>query len=84
MAPDLTEIENYSKKYYYAPIYANPPSHETVRVQEFFINKDIITLEDRLFGAIDTENHHEIIGIESSTNEYAKARTGFFTDVVMY
>ena len=58
MAPDLTEFQNFSRKYYYLPIYSNPPSHETVRAQEFYINKDKITLEDRMFGVFDFEDNH--------------------------
>ena len=63
MAPDLTDIENYVRKYYYLPVYANPSSHETVRAQEFYINKDMITLEDRMFGVFDFEENHEIMNI---------------------
>ena len=47
-------------------------------------NKHKITLEDRLFGAIDIEDNNEIIGIQSSNKEFSKARTGFFKDVAMY
>ena len=64
MSPDLTaKVSEFSRKYYQLSIYANPPSEEKVKAQEFLIKKDRIALEDRLLGVFDFEDHHEVINI---------------------
>ena len=42
MAPDLTKVDDFIRNYYYLPIYTNHQSHDSVKAQEFYINKDQI------------------------------------------
>lgn len=85
MAPDLNNADrSFLKKYYVLPIYSNPMSHQVVKAQDFMINKDIITLEDRLLGVFDLEDNHEIINIQPTVTELTKARTGDYASMSFY
>jgi Ca2+-binding EF-hand superfamily protein len=85
MAPDLNNADrSFLKKYYVLPIYSNPMSHQVVKAQDFMINKDIITLEDRLLGVFDLEDNHEIINVQPAATELTKARTGDYASMSSY